>query len=239
MSSPAASVGIGRLDEVDHHRRSSRRRAFEEVALIHLDRVYRMACRLCHGRALAEDLAQETYLRAFMYFHQFKLGTNCRAWLFAILHNVFVRQMEREARQVLALDEDLFEQGADDSWGLTVTIPGPEEELFRHVVDKDLVEALGRLPVQFRAAVLLVDVEGRSYRETAQICRVPVGTVMSRLFRARRRIRTALMAARVPGCGANGDAAPASRSMRAASRAGSFQVRGRPSMVVAGSGGLF
>jgi len=170
------------------------RQEFEEVALVHLDQLFHMALRLCGNRAKAEDLVQETYFRAFKHFDKFDPGTNCRAWLFAILHNTFVNRVKRERREVLEPDGDL-ESAEIDASEVMVTITNPEEEFFKHIVDADLVRAMERLPLRFREVVLLADVEECSYKEIAQICGVPVGTVMSRLFRGRQFLRKALVAA--------------------------------------------
>ncbi len=171
-----------------------RRQEFEEVALVHLDQLFRMALRLCRNRSEAEDLVQETYLRAFRHFDQFDPGSNCRAWLLAILHNTFVNRVKREGREVLELDEGELDRARINSSEVMATIANPEEELFKHVVDADVVGALERLPLRFREVILLADVEECSYKEIAQICGVPVGTVMSRLFRARQLVRRALVA---------------------------------------------
>jgi len=153
-----------------------------------------MALRLCRKPTEAEDLVQETYLSAFQHFDQFTPGTNCRAWLFAILHNKFINRVKRNGREVLELDEGQLEWARGESSEFTVTNTSPEAEFCRRVVEKDLVKALNRLPVPFRETVLLADFEGCSYKEIAQICGVPVGTVMSRLFRGRQRLREALTA---------------------------------------------
>lgn len=172
-----------------------RRREFEEVALVHLDRLFHLALRLCRNRSEAEDLVQETFLRAFRHFDQFDPGTNCRAWLFAILHNTFVNRVKRGGREIPELDEAGLERIEPDSLEVMATIANPEEEFFRGVMDADLVAALEQLPLRFREAVLLADVEECSYKEIAQICGVPVGTVMSRLFRGRQLLRKSLVAA--------------------------------------------
>lgn len=171
------------------------RQEFEEVALVYLDQIYHMALRLCRNRTEAEDLVQETYLRAFRHFDKFDPGTNCRAWLFAILHNTFVNRVKRGGRELLELNEGELDRVEVDSAEVMATIANPEEEFFKHVVDADLVEALERLPLRFREVVLLADVEECSYKEIAQICGVPVGTVMSRLFRGRQLLRKVLVAA--------------------------------------------
>ena len=170
----------------------SRRQEFEDEALVHLDRVFHLALRLTRKRTEAEDLTQETYLRALRHFDQFDPGTNCRAWLFAILRNAFINQLKRQGREVPGLDEgqlERFETDMADGPGL---LESPEEELLKRVVGTELVAALERLPLIFREAVVLADVEECSYKEISRICGIPMGTVMSRLSRGRRLLRRAL-----------------------------------------------
>jgi RNA polymerase sigma-70 factor (ECF subfamily) len=165
-----------------------REREFEEVALIHLDACYHVAVRLTGRRSEAEDLVQETFLRAFQHFDQFDPGTNCRAWLFAILRNGFLNRVKRQGREILEWD-DASDRAERDS---ETVIQSPEEEFFRTVVDADLSSALESLPFRFKEVVVLADLEECSYKEISQICGVPVGTVMSRLSRGRRLLRKAL-----------------------------------------------
>ena len=168
----------------------SRRQEFEDEALVHLDRVFHLALRLTRNRTEAEDLTQETYLRALRHFDQFDPGTNCRAWLFAILRNAFVNQLKRGGREVPGLDEwelERFEMVEGPG-----TLESPEEELLKRVVSAELVAALDLLPLIFREAVVLADVEECSYKEISRICGIPMGTVMSRLARGRRLLRRAL-----------------------------------------------
>lgn len=167
----------------------SRLPEFEDQALVHLDGVFRLAVRLTRNRAEAEDLVQETYLRAFTHFDQFDPGTNCRAWLFAILRNTFLNQVKRRGREVPGLEERELEQAEAEMSDVMGTIENPEDDLLKRIVDADLVAALDRLPLGFREVVVLADVEECSYREIAQICGVPIGTVMSRLSRGRRLLR--------------------------------------------------
>ena len=170
----------------------SRRQEFEDEALVHLDRVFHLALRLTRKRTEAEDLTQETYLRALRHFDQFDPGTNCRAWLFAILRNAFINQLKRQGREVPGLDEgelERFETEMADGLG---PLESPEEELLKRVVGAELVAALDRLPLIFREAVVLADVEECSYKEISRICGIPMGTVMSRLSRGRRLLRRAL-----------------------------------------------
>lgn len=165
---------------------------FEAEALVHLDRVFQFAVRLTRNGTEAEDLVQETYLRAFRHFDRFDPGTNCRAWLFAILHNTFLNQVKRQGREVPGLPEVELERLEAETSERVAVIEGPEEELLKRVVDADLVAALEGLPLVFREVVLLADVEECSYKEIAQICGTPIGTVMSRLSRGRRLLRRSL-----------------------------------------------
>jgi RNA polymerase sigma-70 factor (ECF subfamily) len=161
------------------------------VALVHLDALYHVALRLTRNRAEAEDVVQEAFLRAFRSFHRFNPGTNCRAWLFTILRNAFLNRVRREGREVLE-GEATFLTGRVDS--ATALGPGgnPEEEFFQTVVHGDVDRALKALPVVFREAVVLADLEGLSYKEVADVLGCPVGTVMSRLSRGRHLLRQAL-----------------------------------------------
>lgn len=167
-------------------------REFEAVALVHRARLYRTALGLCRNPTEAEDLVQEAYLRAYRRFDSFVPDTNCLAWLRTILRNVFINRVVRGGREVPAGDACAVEGGVT-SRALAAPPATPEEEFFLRVLDnRELARALDALPPSFRAVVRLADVEGRSYREIAELCEIPVGTVMSRLFRARRRLRRAL-----------------------------------------------
>lgn len=170
----------------------ARRQEFEDQALVHLDRIFHLALRLSRNRAEAEDLAQETFLRAFKYFDQFDPGTNCRAWLFAILRNAFVNRVKRQAREIPGLEEGELERMELEMAEWLSSIDSPEEVLLKRVMGADLVAALDRLPLIFREAVVLADLEECSYKEIARICGVPIGTVMSRLSRGRRLLRRSL-----------------------------------------------
>ncbi|OGL14956.1 MAG: hypothetical protein A3F92_01020 [Candidatus Rokubacteria bacterium RIFCSPLOWO2_12_FULL_71_22] len=166
-------------------------REFEHVVLVHRGRLYRQALSLCRNRTDAEDLVQETLLRAFRRFDQFTAGSNCVAWLATILRNIFLNQVTRQGSVDLLDGEDALER-AVANWGSRSATPTPEEVLLGRVIDDQrLARALDRLPRRFREVLLLADVEELSYREIAQSCELPIGTVMSRLFRARRLLRTA------------------------------------------------
>ena len=162
---------------------------FEAEALRHLDALYRTALRMTRSEADAEDLVQETYIRAFRFRDQFTLGTNMKAWLFRILTNTFINTYRRKTAQPEVTDLDgidefsLYRRMADDR--AASTAPDPEAELLNSVVDTEVTDALEELPEKFRTTVLL-DVEGFSYKEIAEMLSIPIGTVMSRLHRGRK-----------------------------------------------------
>ena len=169
-----------------------RSREFEEVALVHLDALYRSALRLTHNRAEAEDLVQETCLRAFRSFHRFNPGTNCRAWLFTILRNAFLNGLRRTGHEVPEAASGTWEAEARSATEPYTGASNPEEEFFQTVLHGDIDRALKALPLPFREVVMLADLEGFSYKEIAQAVGCPLGTVMSRLSRGRALLRQAL-----------------------------------------------
>jgi RNA polymerase sigma-70 factor (ECF subfamily) len=164
---------------------------FETVALPHLDALYRSALRLTHNRAEAEDVVQETYLRAFRSFHRFNPGTNARAWLFTILRNAFLNRVRQAKHEALGEGSTRDEMAADNAT-LASGRENPEEEFFQTVLHGDVDRALKALPLVFREAVILTDLEGLTYRETSDVLGCPIGTVMSRLSRGRFLLRRAL-----------------------------------------------
>jgi len=168
-----------------------RAREFEAVALVHLDALYRGALRLTHNRAEAEDIVQETCLRAFKGFDRFNPGTNCRAWLFTILRNTFLNRVRDAGREVLEGDSAVWES-VSESLVETGVGESPEEQFLQTVLHGDVDRALRSLPLVFREAVVLADLEGLSYKEVADVIGCPTGTVMSRLSRGRRLLRKTL-----------------------------------------------
>lgn len=152
------------------------RRRFEKLALPHLTAVYRLAHHL-GGPDRAEDLTQETFLRAWTHFHQFDPRTNCRAWLFRILHNTWVSQWRKTRLELPVAD---LEEGFAEPW-----YEWERERTDRHL-SADMQWALGQLPDVYRVAVWLVDVEELTYQEISATMECPVGTVMSRISRGRR-----------------------------------------------------
>jgi RNA polymerase sigma-70 factor (ECF subfamily) len=164
--------------------------AFEQEALGFVDRLFAAALRLTRNEADAQDLVQDTYLRAFRSSGQFEAGTNLRGWMFTILHNTFLNQRRDRGRSPIDADSEAVEQAPDTRQGA----PNPEERLLRDTLDADLQAALDSLPAAYREAVWLRDVEQFSYQEIAGIVGVPIGTVMSRISRGRRALYDDLVA---------------------------------------------
>ena len=168
--------------------------AFEAEALTHLDALYRTALRQTRNQADAEDLVQETFLKAFRNANRFERGTNLRAWLFTILLNT-----ARNRRRDAARDPTVVDSETVDRLPLSAPDPSPEEALLRDVLDEDVRLALDSLPDVFREAVWLRDVEEFTYAEIARMLEVPIGTVMSRIARGRRLLLERLVRARQEG----------------------------------------
>jgi RNA polymerase sigma-70 factor (ECF subfamily) len=169
------------------------RSRFETDAMPLLDGMYSAAYRLTRNAADAEDLLQETFLRAFRGFHQFQEGTNLKAWLYRILTNTFINSYRKKQSEPQTVSDEEIED-----WYLYSKLagegaqPSAETSVIESLPDEDVQEALSSLPEQFRIAVLLADVEGFSYKEIADITDVPIGTVMSRLHRGRKALEKRL-----------------------------------------------
>jgi RNA polymerase sigma-70 factor (ECF subfamily) len=177
---------------------------FEADALACLDSLYRTALRLTHVPADAEDLVQETYLKAFRAADRFEPGTNLKAWLFTILHNTARNRVRDRARENVSFDSDVVDRAADRPLdiGDGRLVDTPETRLLRDTLDPDLKAAIDAMPDAFRQAVWLRDVEEFSYREIAEMLAIPVGTVMSRISRGRRMLFDRLSPARPVEVGA-------------------------------------
>lgn len=165
---------------------------FAHAALSHLDSLYGTALRLTRRPHDAEDLVQDTYLKAFRSAHQFEPGTNLKAWLFTILHNTHRNMRRHDGRSPVDVDSDAVDRAADATGGDHT----PEQLLTRATLDADLQGALDALPESFRQAVWLRDVEELSYADIAQVLDVPIGTVMSRISRGRRALYEGLQSRR-------------------------------------------
>lgn len=169
---------------------------FAQWALAHKDYLYTACLYLARQRDEAEDLFQETYLRAFRFFHQFTPGTNCRAWLLTIMHNVFKNRYPRyqRAHQTLEFDEAARAYEKKRLADGDASRDDPADLLLSQLVDSEITDALQTLPEEYRATLLLVDIEELTYEEAANVLGCPIGTVRSRLARARRLLRAALTA---------------------------------------------
>jgi len=168
---------------------------FAQEALSHLDSLYGTALRLTRRPPDAEDLVQDTYLKAFRSAHQFERGTNLKAWLFTILHNTYRNMRRHDVRNPVDVDSEAVDRAADGAGDRDT----PEQLLSRGTLDADLQAALDALPEAFRQAVWLRDVEELSYAEIARVLDVPIGTVMSRISRGRRALFDGLQARRADG----------------------------------------
>lgn len=171
-----------------------RRAEFEETALVHMATLYNSAVRMTGNPRDAEDLVQDTILKAFRFFHRYESGTNIKAWLFKILTNTFINSYRKKSRErdqlgIAESDAVLERSALPEAWG---NLPGPEQAFFANTVSDEVKRAIEELPVDFRMAVLLRDLEDFSYQEIADMLDCPLGTVMSRLYRGRRMLQKRL-----------------------------------------------
>ena len=173
---------------------SSRLRQFENLVTPLMDSLYQTSLRLTRNPQDAQDLVQDVYLRAYRFFDSFELGTNFRAWIFRILMNTFINRYRKQKRDPKPVELEKVEYALDSRdfrINETNSMRDGGFEL-QDVIDDEVKEALEKIPREFRAVVLLADVEGLSYKEIASTLRIPIGTVMSRLSRGRKQLQKAL-----------------------------------------------
>lgn len=170
------------------------RREFEELTLEHLDPLYSAALRLTKNERDAEDLVQDTFLRAYRFFDKFERGTNIKAWLFKILTNTFINRYRRKVKERTVTEgaEKVTVQERFVSRRATEYASNPEQFFFDRLLSDDVLRAIDELPIDFRLVVILADLQDFSYNEIAEIVGCPVGTVMSRLYRGRKLLQKKL-----------------------------------------------
>lgn len=168
---------------------------FESLTMPYLDALYNTALRMTRSPQDAEDLVQETYLKAYRHYDKFEEGTNLKAWLFRIMKNTFINNYRKKQARPIESDfadiEESMEHRLTTPWGKAIL--DPEAELLVQVVDAGVEEALKELPEDYRMAVMLADLEHFSYKEIAEILDIPLGTVMSRLYRGRKLLEQAML----------------------------------------------
>nr|WP_246223926.1 sigma-70 family RNA polymerase sigma factor [Pseudarthrobacter psychrotolerans] len=171
-----------------------RRVRFERDAMQYVDQLYSAAMRMARNPADAEDLVQEAYTKAFSAFHQYKPGTNLKAWLYRILTNTYINLYRKRQREPLQSNSDTIEdwQLARAESHTSRGLRSAEAEALDHLPDSDVKRALQSIPEEFRLAVYFADVEGFAYKEISDIMNTPIGTVMSRLHRGRKMLRDML-----------------------------------------------
>jgi RNA polymerase sigma-70 factor (ECF subfamily) len=170
--------------------------SFENEALPHLDAVYRFAFRLTGSAPDAEDLVQDTFLRAYRSWNRYEPGTRAKSWLFTICRNAFLRQRQHDTRRDEVMQKAVQTSGEADIGAETALFmpyqQDPEGSFFFSLIDRTIIEMIERIPTEFRDVVLLSDLEGFTYAEMADLLEVPIGTIKSRLFRGRRLLQDRL-----------------------------------------------
>ena len=166
---------------------------FEEEIIPHLDAMYNFALRLTSDPNDAEDLVQDTIVKAFRFFSSYEKGTNAKAWLFRILKNSYINNYRKKSKQPNQVDYDEVSSFYETIRADRTDTSDLEDRMFRELIDDDISNALEELPEDFRTVVLLCDVEGFTYEEIANMLDVPIGTIRSRLHRGRNLLKAELM----------------------------------------------
>jgi RNA polymerase sigma-70 factor (ECF subfamily) len=165
---------------------------FEREAVPHMDALYNFALKMTGDSDEAYDLVQETYLKAFRFFDKFEKGTNCKAWLFRIMKNTYINKYRKETKEPDKIDYEEVENFYENVKPSSTDSAHLEKDIYDNLLDDELSEAINSLPDDFKTVVILCDIEGFTYEEIADFIDVPVGTVRSRLHRARKMLFTKL-----------------------------------------------
>lgn len=165
---------------------------FEAEAIPHMDSLYNFALRMTGDADDANDLMQETYLKSFRFFDKFEKGTNCKAWLFRIMKNTYINSYRKQVKEPGKVDYEEIENFYENIKSSGINTSHLEKELFDNLLDDEISEAINSLPEDFSTVVILCDIEGFSYEEIADFVDCPIGTVRSRLHRARKILFTKL-----------------------------------------------
>lgn len=168
------------------------RQEFERDAMPHMSSLHHFAVRLCRDHDDAADLVQETYLKAFRFFDKFERGTNCKAWLFRILKNSYINRYRKTSKEPSVVEYDAVEDFYETVRDSATSVSSLEEQVFDQALDDEVATAIERLPEEFRTVIILCDIEGFTYEEIAEFVDCPIGTVRSRLHRARKMLAAAL-----------------------------------------------
>jgi RNA polymerase sigma-70 factor, ECF subfamily len=159
---------------------------FEKEAVPHMESLFNFALKLTGDSDDADDLVQETYLKAFRFFDKFQKGTNCKAWLYRIMKNTFINTYRKQSKEPDKLDYEEVENFYENVKASSTDSAHLEKEIFDNLLDDELSQAISKLPEDFRTVIILCDIEGYTYDEIAEFVNCPVGTVRSRLHRARK-----------------------------------------------------
>jgi RNA polymerase sigma-70 factor (ECF subfamily) len=169
-----------------------KRQEFEAEAMPHMQALYNFALRLCRDSEDAADLVQETFLKAFRFFDKFERGTNCKAWLFRILKNSYINRYRKTSKEPDVVGYDVVEDFYETIRDPNIAASAPEEEVFSNAMDDVVARAIEELPEEFRTVIILCDIEEFTYEEIADFVDCPIGTVRSRLHRARKMLASRL-----------------------------------------------
>lgn len=182
-----------RMVRMSEPRVIEKQREFKREALPHADFLYNYALRMTYNRADAEDLVQETYLKAFRFWDSYEQGTNIRAWLFRIMKNAFINRYRKEKKEPETVEYQEVENFYNNVRGSAVENSDLQETVFNNLLEDEISQAIAELPEDFRTVVILCDIEELTYEEVAEFLDCPIGTVRSRLHRGRKLLRAGLL----------------------------------------------